>query len=348
MTRSLSLAAVAAASALLAIGSGALPAHRAAAHPPAGREGDPALLLLQQIDARLLTVGYRLATSAGALCAQVPLAGFTVHELGQYPANEQQAARDTFGFDDSGAPRVLAVAPGSPAERAGLRANDALLALDGTALPAPAQGTGGSYARVAAIMARIEAAAANGTMALAFAREGERFAYEIRLDTGCASRFETRDSATLNSQADGRYVIVTTGIVRFVESDDELAAVMAHELAHNILRHRARLDAAGIRRGLLQEFGRNARLTRRTEDEADRLGVYLVDRAGYSMAAIGAFWERFRREHGAGIFRSATHSSERARIASIEGEIARIAALKAAGKPIRPEFMEAGALPALD
>ncbi len=65
-------------------------------------------------------------------------------------------------------------------------------------------------------------------------------------------------------------------------SDEEIAVVVAHELAHNILHHRARLDAAGVSRGLVAEFGRNARLTR---EQAMHLATYALKQnadGGYS------------------------------------------------------------------
>jgi hypothetical protein len=46
-----------------------------------------------------------------------------------------------------------------------------------------------------------------------------------------------------------------------------------------MLRHRTRLDSGGVAY-FLGNFGRNARLIRETESEADRLSVYLLDRAG--------------------------------------------------------------------
>jgi beta-barrel assembly-enhancing protease len=44
--------------------------------------------------------------------------------------------------------------------------------------------------------------------------------------------------------ADGRQIVVTTGTMRFVGSEDQLAWVVAHEIAHNVLSHRqnARLN----------------------------------------------------------------------------------------------------------
>ena len=52
---------------------------------------------------------------------------------------------------------------------------------------------------------------------------------------------------------DGARVQVTAALVEYATRDDELAAVIAHEFAHNILKHRLALNAAGISRGLFQQ-----------------------------------------------------------------------------------------------
>ena len=120
-------------SALLALPAG--PAHA----DPAG------LRALQRYDQIVTSIGYRLAATGGDLCAdKVPLAGFVLHDLAQYPASEQEDARTPFGF--AGEPLVLAVAPASPAAAAGLREGDALLAIGGAPEPPAVRGTG-SYAR---------------------------------------------------------------------------------------------------------------------------------------------------------------------------------------------------------
>lgn len=302
----------------------------------ADRQG---LLAMQQIDQRVTAIGYRLVTSAGDLCSdQTPVLGFAVHDLSQYGQDEQTVVRDVFGFD--GAPLVLAVAPDSPVATAGIQTGDALIRIGADPVaPAPARATA-SYARVAAILSQLDSAGHSGTLALELRRKQQVFMVTATLRNGCPTRFQTKVSDTIDAQADGRYVEVNTGLIAFAGSDEQLAAIMAHELAHNILHHRARLDAAGVPRGILGQFGKNARLIRETEAEADRLGVYLMDRAGYAPQGAIAFWTRFGAEHGLGIFTAPTHLSEGKRIALIQAEIDRMAAMRAAGEEPRPAFME--------
>src|SRR3546814_7590243 len=60
-----------------------------------------------------------------------------------------------------------------------------------------------------------------------------------------------------------------------------VAAPIAHELAHNILRQRERLEAKGVNYGLLSGIGRNVGYFRQTELEADILSVSLPANAHY-------------------------------------------------------------------
>jgi Zn-dependent protease with chaperone function len=313
---------------------------------PAAQADPAALLALQRYDRQLLGIGYRLAMAGGDLCGvKTPQPGFIVHDLAQYPAGDQADARAVFGF--AADPLVLAVAPGSPAAAMGLREGDALLSVDGLPVPAAKPKASKSYARMTALLARIDASAADGTVDLVIGRGGERIALSIPTPAGCPSRFQTNASAALASKADGTYVEINTGIFDFAADEAEVAAIVAHEMAHNILRHRARLDAVGIRRGMLGQFGRNARLIRQTEVEADRLSVYLMDRAGYPPEAIIAFWDRYDRTHPLGFLNATTHPKPKSRIAAVHAERARIAEMKAAGRSPRPLFMEGPTLPEL-
>ena len=142
----------------------------------------------------------------------------------------------------------------------------------------------------------------------------------------------------MNAEADGRYVQVTTALAQYVADDAELAAVLAHEFAHNILGHRVRLDAARVSRGFFGNFGRNAARIRETEIEADRFSIYLLDRAGYDPEAAVRFWTRFG-QHGLNFLGSPTHPNWRSRIALFETEIAAIRRARAEGRePVPPPF----------
>jgi hypothetical protein len=205
-------------------------------------------------------------------------------------------------------------------------ADDALLAVDGKPVGAadPGNAAADSNARDAAVTLIADQPAA-APLRLSLLSNGRRREVTVPAMPGCRSAFEVLIGPGMTASSDGR--IVQIG-VRFFEryGDDDVAVVVAHELAHTVLRHRARLDAAGVKGGMLAELGRNGRLNRRIEEEADLLGMYLLRNAGYDPNRAVRFW----RDHGGdvdgGLFRSRTHPSSSARAAAIAAEIARIPA----------------------
>ena len=299
---------------------------------------EQAMLALRELDRRVATIGHRLAVANLDLCVRRQwLPGFFVHDLSQYGEEIRASASRAFGLDAG--PGVLALSAGGPAERAGLRADDILLALDGAPPPRAPPHQRRSFETMEQILAAIEGAFGDGRADLRVRRGGETLTIPVRAEEGCASRFQIVPGRRLNARADGRYVQVTAAIAEYVQDDDELAAVLAHELAHNVLGHRLRLDEARVERGFFGNFGRNARRIRETEVEADRFSVYLMERAGYDPGAAVRFWSRFGRR-GLNFLGSATHPNWRRRVESFEQEIDAIRRARAAGHAPVPGFAE--------
>ena len=295
---------------------------------------------LQVYDQKLATIGYRLQISAGDLCPRrQSLIGIAIQDITQYRVRDQAQARQVFGFE--GHPKILAVAEGSAFDIAGVRPDDSILAIDGEPINEVGHGRASSAATVAAANELLETAAQDGLLVMTLRRGGVDRQVTIALQYGCATSFQTALTGSIDAAADGDAVEVDIGAMRFAEDDAQIAAVVAHELAHNILRHRERLTTAGVRstRG-----ARNIRLTRQTEEEADRLSVYLLDRAGYATSAIVSFWSR---EDARSTALDRLHGTPVERITTIKGEIARLDQMKAAGVTARPAFMMSDNLPPL-
>jgi len=295
--------------------------------PPAARAEDgPAATFaaLQDVDGRMAGIAYRLTTANAALCRDLaPTPGWAIHALDQYEPPLRDQARRSFGFETPIA--VEAVVPGSPAATAGVRAGDSIVSVDGKRFDGGTPGKSVSSATRDATVEAIAALPARQPLRVELRRGGVTRTVTIAASPGCRSAFEVLLGPKMEASADGR--IVQIGVRFFARySDDEVAVVVAHELSHNILHHARRLDAAGIQRGLLSEVGRNGRLFRLTEDQADLLGMYLLRNAGYDPRSAVRFW----RDHGGdvdgGLFRSRTHPSSAARARALEAEIARIPA----------------------
>lgn len=109
------------------------------------------------------------------------------------------------------------------------------------------------------------------------------------------------DEVNAYAIAGGR-MFINTGILEFLETEDEIAFVMAHEIAHNELRHCIkRVQYAAIASSIDPSFGEIVQLaygiysmpfTKYDEYEADELGVWLMEKAGYDKRGAVSFFEK--------------------------------------------------------
>lgn len=106
-----------------------------------------------------------------------------------------------------------------------------------------------------------------------------------------AVTFSTIESPHPNAFAGDGAVSVTTGMLALLQSDDELAAAIAHELAHITERHVAVRDP-----GVMSAGGAQTRFTREQERVADEIGVRYAAAAGYDPAAAISVLERLSKK----------------------------------------------------
>ena len=303
---------------------------------------------LRQEDYRVARIGYRIGLAGARYCRDsYPLTGLSLHHLAEYGADDRPQAAELYGLDRG--PGVLAVVEDSPAAHAGLVAGDVLLAVNGRPFPSPvemARGRDNEEARPAieASEAMLEAELRQGPARLALLREGREISIHLEPIAGCPARVRLARSGQVNAFANRGYAIMTTALLDFLKSDDELAIVLGHEIAHTIYNHPAKLDALGVPDdGLLRSFGKNARRVRATEEEADRLGIKLAWAAGFDVSAAIPYWRRYYGEYDVlpQIFR--THPSLGARERLIREVIAGLGTETSDLGAQRPELRE-GAL----
>lgn len=288
------------------------------------------LLNLQTLDQRLHNIGFRLVSANMGYCpAQVVNGGFLIHDIAQYP--DAASARAAFGFAHP--ITVNAVAATGPAAGAGLQVGDGLIAINGQqlgALPldlAPFLTEELSYRRIAAIRAYLQDALKNGPVNLTIARNSMVMTLPVNAIPTCASAFRILVSDDRKASANGKRVSVTSSLAEYAGGDDELAAIAAHELAHNLLNHTARLNTQKVNRGFFGQFGKSAKRIKDTEIEADRLSVWLMANAGYDPGGAIRFWTRFGKQYGKGIFSASTHYRWKKRVGLFEEEIAKMNAM---------------------
>ena len=177
-------------------------------------------------------------------------------------------------------------------------------------------------------------------------RIGARIAPAVGRDLPNADwEFVVFESAQVNAFAlPGGKVGVYTGLLNFADSDDELAAVMGHEIAHVSARHGAERASqslgvavlgAGVavatedskyRDAINAAFGLAAtgtvlKYSRDHESEADRIGLLYMARAGYDPAAAVRFWRKMAAREQSGVRMPewlSTHPADETRIARLE------------------------------
>ena len=316
--------------------------------PAAGASSAPpgaSASYLRAEDHKIAGIAYRLAAAGTRLCPELyPLPGILFHHLAEYAPSDRRRMIGLYGLDRG--PGVLTVVEGSPAARAGLAAGDVLLAINDRPLPSGAsvaQESDRLAWRKAAEQseAQIEEELQRGPAKLSLLRSGRVLEAVLGSVPGCPARIRLARSPQVNGFIAGRYVIMTTGLLGFTQDEDELAMIVAHEMAHLILRHTERLQAQGVPRGERRREGRNASLVRATEEEADRLGLKLAWAAGYDVSAAIPFWRRFYAKYDRGLQLFRTHPSIRAREKLIRETLAEIGASNPGAE--RPQLRE-GAL----
>jgi hypothetical protein len=127
----------------------------------------------------------------------------------------------------------------------------------------------------------------------------------------CATRFELMGEGR-KAVADGARVVIGMGFPAFQYPEEPVfAALVAHELAHNVLGHDAWLD----------HNGRKPKLVRRIEREADRLVPWLLANAGYDPAAAVTFMTRWGSAHDAGLRMRRNHEGWDERAEAMAAEV---------------------------
>lgn len=242
------------------------------------------------------------------------MTGLLLHHLAEYDAPDRP------GLIAQGlgrGPGVLAVVADSPADQAGLRAGDVILSVNGKPIESPA--TIAANRDPAVWRPMIEASEtlfqtelARGPATLSVLRAGETLSLTLAPRTGCLLRIRLAYSNQQTAVSAGDYVVVSSGLLTMARSDDELAFVIAHEMAHVQLEHGKLLREQHVPHGILRGFGRNGARVRATEDAADHLGGQIAIAARYDVASGAEILRRLPPELGFGIFQ--THDGDGDRI----------------------------------
>lgn len=299
--------------------------------PPAEQR----LVALTDLDQRVADVGYRLSAANTELCPAVRnSAGWFLHAASQYSPELRPFAEARFGLDGD-LPGLLAVPGGSAAALAGLRRGDLLISVNGAALSRGVDRVAADYAGVEANIQQLDLALAGGPVTLNFRRDGDDRTTILTPQRACGYDVQLDPSDELNARADGKRLYITTAMAGFTATDEELAVVLGHELAHHVLGHRGWHEAE-TRGRQTQTVPALSETAGGTERQADRVGLYLAARAGFDSSIAPAFWRRFGAYNWRVRYPQWNHPSAEARARALEDVQAEISARRASGQPLVP------------
>lgn len=164
----------------------------------------------------------------------------------------------------------------------------------------------------------------------------------------------------LNAHADGQNVVIYPAMIDFARNDNHLAFVIAHEFAHNIMRHvqatrqNATLGslmgavadvaagAAGANtKGMFSKVGSQQAVLRYSssfEAEADYVGLYILARAGFAIEQAPDFWRIMSQAEPDAIYIAQSHPTNPTRTIAMTKTIAEIRAKQRAQQPLIPNI----------
>lgn len=304
-------------------------AGRASADGPAAR-----LAAIGHLDGRVIGVFHRLVTANADICSDTGwTAGWILHAASQYDG----ALRNVLVIEglEGDLPAVSATAPHGAAAEAGLARGDVILSVDGISLSPGATAGPARYEGIERNLERLDAALADGdAVRLRVRRDGVARDVVVSPRPACAYDVHLDISDELNARADGSSVHISSALARYAATDDDLAIILAHELAHNVLEHREILDREAPARRVFGNLAVAPGRLAEAEREADRVGLYLMARAGFAYEGAPGFWRRFGESNWRVRWAQWGHPSAAERARQLDGVVAEIRGTGLSGRSL--------------
>ena len=288
---------------------------------------------------RVADASWPLITSNLDLCE-----GFTDYQIGVWSAQKIRKNSVTSS-------RIWGVAKDSPAALAGLQVRDMIISIDGNSTK------NGTLVRSELNRALRQFSKEERTEPIEFLvvrweteLDWSSFTFSIQPVETCRSDIFVSRSLAFLAYASGDRIGVATGLLNFLENEPDLQYIIAHELAHNVYRHVRKALTRGIFGGLLDgislaigfwtdglftQLGITA-YSKRFENEADYVSMYILANAGVDLNGIEDVWRRVSAE--VGLKESRTHPSRPIRYLRMAKTRQEIAEKIEKGEPLIPEL----------
>ncbi len=256
---------------------------------------------LLEYDGFFVSTSERLLKSAKQLCQH------TMYRMGFLA---DTSIRSNVPNKYAGTPKVYMITDTFPAQRAGIKKGDAIIQINNTY----------TFTDEAFINAyKSSYRKPINTVTYYSVADNTEKTVTISGEETCQMEIITSGENTLNAMADGNTIYMYPALYDFLEKEQYITAVVAHEIAHNIMSHNKRgsdttrntaivtglglliaknvfdqdIDDKQILQGAIAA-GTIARLyySPTLESEADYVGIYLMARAGYNIDGVEETWRR--------------------------------------------------------
>ena len=240
---------------------------------------------------KLAGTEFRLRIAAGSACKrQFAETGLVIDYIGSYNSSAQRTVRDVTGMGSM--PTVIGVVEGSPGARAGIEPGDAIIAIDGQPMEKTIANSPDPGLLPEQLRNSLAETPDGRPVQFVLERKGTAISASIMPIQMCGAHFLLKPASATIAWTDGFTVAIGGKLMNSVETEDELALIAGHELAHVIYGDE---DASSLTE------------RRRMEDRADLLGADLARCADYDVQTGLAFWRRFNAKDWLRWLREPTH-----------------------------------------
>ena len=246
------------------------------------------LLLRQE---RVYRIAAPLIIKNAVLCRTQarPLLGFTAKNQYSYPPELAVAARQSLGLDER--LQIMQILDGSGAMRAGLKRGDILQTIQDLNIPTGPQAEPETARMLSPILKNLS------ELTITVIRQNQPITVNVLLTLACAFAIDVGNAQQVNAYADGRRILLTRGLLDSFTTDEDVAVVIAREIAHNVLQHAKQLQQMATLSMVIDNLllfkpdqiaansSNGIKITpEKMDQEADRLALFMLTRAGYDPA----------------------------------------------------------------
>lgn len=306
---------------------------------------------------RLQAVAAKVVVSGTDLCAEkvAPYYGIHVWNEDYFQKEWKVAAQSRYGL--TAQVHVSNVAAGSAGEKAGLKEGDIIQSVNGWLPPYGKEGPQKLSEKLT------EFGKTGAPVEFVVLRATEEVKVSVVPSQACDFKVHLSPDDVKNAYADGKNIVINKGMMDFFKSDEEIALVVSHELAHNSMKHidakKKNATIAGLF-GLLLDVAAaaggvntNGDFTRLAsnaggsaysvefEQEADYVGLYFMAKAGYKIDDAPNFWRRMATSNAQSISMKTSHPTHPERFVALETAVKEIKDKIENKEQLKPELKTA-------